>query len=218
MAEFAHHPEASRHFIRRLEAFGDIVYGFSLSQIAFALAVPARPEDVFGHPEPLVAASLTFLAICLSWLTYHRMYATLFVGEAIDVAVNFGLLATVALLPYAMRVFLQFRNDTAGFTAYATDFTANSVLALVLIVRGYRRFGASLDPKTRVLAWRRLLRTAFLALCFAISIPLVHRYGPQGTSVLLTLFLMPVARLIRTAPVVGSSGPSDGTIPTQAGS
>jgi uncharacterized membrane protein len=53
----------------RLEAFGDLVFGFSLSLIAIRLDVPSRVEDIF-EPTRWLAVILTFALICRFWLEH----------------------------------------------------------------------------------------------------------------------------------------------------
>ena len=77
----ASRPEHRSHFTRRLEAFSDIVFGFSLAQLALQLQLPARAEDVLDHPIRWVIFFGTFGLITLFWLAHYRMFRLAFEPE-----------------------------------------------------------------------------------------------------------------------------------------
>jgi uncharacterized membrane protein len=218
MAEFAHHPEERRHFVRRLEAFGDIVYGFSLSQTGFALVVPEHPGDLFEHPASVIGGALTFIAICIWWLGYHRMFAHAFVAERIDVVLNFAVLGTVAFLPFALRVWLRFGNDPHGGLLYGGNFALSMTLMTILLTRGYLRFGSGWSDARRLQMWRAMIRHTILAVVFAATLVAWHRFGLQGAWLLTALWLLPLLRLVRRAPVPNMPRPVGGTLDARAGS
>ena len=91
----------------RLEAFGDLVFGFSLSLIALRLDVPSRVEDIF-EPARWLTVILTFALICRFWLEHHRIFRHQFVVRTLDMVVNFMFLFGIAILPYAVQIFSAF--------------------------------------------------------------------------------------------------------------
>ncbi len=218
MSDFAHHPEERRQFIRRLETFGDIVYGFSLSQTSFALIVPAHPGDLFTHPASLLGGLLSFVAICVSWLGYQKMFANAFVGKRIDVAMAFAVLGTVGFLPFALRFWLQFGSDRHGGLPYGINFAVSMALVTFLLVRGYVRFGADWSPTLRLQMWRSILRSSILSVVFALTVVAWLLVGPQGAILLTALWLLPLLRLVRRAPTPRASDASGGTLAARAGS
>jgi uncharacterized membrane protein len=52
--------ESAAHFTRRLEAFSDIVFGLSLSQLAFQLGVPNRVEVLVEQPLRYIIFFVSF--------------------------------------------------------------------------------------------------------------------------------------------------------------
>jgi uncharacterized membrane protein len=72
----------------RLEAFGDLVFGFSLSLIALRLDVPSRVEEIL-EPKRWLTVIITFALICRFWLEHHRIFRHHFVVRTPDMVVNF---------------------------------------------------------------------------------------------------------------------------------
>jgi hypothetical protein len=58
---------ADERLTSRLEAFGDLVFGFSLSLIALRLDVPSRVEEIL-EPTRWLTVIITFALICRFWL------------------------------------------------------------------------------------------------------------------------------------------------------
>jgi len=66
--------EGSRErFTVRLEAFSDLVFGFSLSLLATRLDVPARVEDIFDSTRWLAIIGAFVLIILLTWRGVRRL-------------------------------------------------------------------------------------------------------------------------------------------------
>ncbi len=66
-------PVDDERFTRRLESFGDLVFGFSLSLLATRLDVPATAADVFTVPLA-IGFVLTFVIMCVLWLEHYRIF------------------------------------------------------------------------------------------------------------------------------------------------
>jgi uncharacterized membrane protein len=98
--------ERPAQFTRRLEAFSDIVFGLSLSQLAFQLGVPNRLAELVNQPLRFVTFFASFAVICMFWLAHHRMFRN-FVPGRIDVFLNFVYQAFTALVPFGMQVIIS---------------------------------------------------------------------------------------------------------------
>ena len=67
----------------RLEAFGDLVFGFSFfSLIALRLDVPSRVEEIF-EPTRWLTVIITFALICRFWLEHYRIFRHQFVVQEV---------------------------------------------------------------------------------------------------------------------------------------
>src|SRR3954470_20737985 len=99
-------PFSGERFTHRLEAFSDLVFGFSLSLLATRLDLPARDEDVFESSR-WGTFLITFGAICAIWIAHYRIFRHRFVAHVPDVVINFIFLFGIAILPYTVQTFLR---------------------------------------------------------------------------------------------------------------
>src|SRR2546423_4278 len=100
-------PGFGERFTHRLEAFSDLVFGFSLSLLATRLEIPADVSEVFNTTR-WGTFIITFAMICIIWLAHYRIFRHHFVVRTPDVIVNFIFLLGIAVLPYAVQTFLRF--------------------------------------------------------------------------------------------------------------
>lgn len=93
-------------FVHRLEAFSDIVIGFSLAQLGASLVV--RPaSQLASHPGWFAVFLWTFALVCFSWWNHNRIFRGTFTPTAWALVCNFALLATVVLIVYFAQVFAR---------------------------------------------------------------------------------------------------------------
>jgi uncharacterized membrane protein len=107
----------------RLEAFSDLVFGFSLSLLATRLDIPARAEDVF-EPTRWLPVIVTFALICRFWFEHYRIFRHDFVVASFDMVINFIFLFAVAVLPYAVQTFLRFKILLPPFPFISATFAS----------------------------------------------------------------------------------------------
>jgi uncharacterized membrane protein len=86
------------HLLHRLEAFSDIVIGFCLAQLTFSLRNPFSQGTTSS--TNLYAFGLTFLLIVSMWWLHNRLFAKLFVINAVTIAANFLMLGSLMLMIY----------------------------------------------------------------------------------------------------------------------
>lgn len=153
-------------FTSRLEAFSDLVFGFSLSLLATRLDVPGKVEDIYDPARWLPVVG-TFGLVCRFWLEHYRIFRHRFVAGMFDAVINFVFLFAIAVLPYAVETFLRFRFQVPAFALYLGDFAVVILTLAILRVRGLRqrRNDPNLDQRLR--DWRRSL------LQFGISLLLI---------------------------------------------
>jgi len=194
-------------FARRLEAFSDIVFGFALAQTAFGLDVPKTVHELKARLVYLAFFLITFALIAVFWTMHYRLFRWLFVAQRVDVVLNFALLATVALLPYALQVFRRFSESAIGEGAYAIELGIAFGLLAVLEGRGLRQRGGTLAPDVLAAVRRATYVHAASALVFLASVPLLAAFGGRGAFVWV---LVPVTaaltrRVLRARPSLASA-------------
>ena len=62
-------------FTHRLEAFSDLVFGFSLSLLATRLDIPATASQIFDAAR-WSTFIITFAIICVLWLAHYKSFDT----------------------------------------------------------------------------------------------------------------------------------------------
>ncbi|MBV9150105.1 MAG: DUF1211 domain-containing protein [Candidatus Eremiobacteraeota bacterium] len=153
-------------FSHRLEAFSDVVIGFSLAQLSLNLTFPKHVADLFYQPFGLAAFVFTFIVICVFWLRHHRWFAHYFTPTPFNVTLNFVILGAIVLLAYALQIFLHFlRIGSDFFPAFSIYIAA---FGAVMLLFGIAYFVGAAAPKRVMTAdVRRLGYVQALRLCGA---------------------------------------------------
>lgn len=111
--------ESDQRLIHRLEAFSDVVIGFSLAQLALTLAIPKNAALGLLHdPSPLVAFVITFTLVCGMWWAHHRLFAHYFVPIAPMIILNFVTLAGVSFSVYCVQLMFHRGHTSLDFAFY----------------------------------------------------------------------------------------------------
>jgi len=155
-------PESEERFTHRLEAFSDLVFGFSLSLLATRLDIPETQAEVFA-PTRWATFVITFGMICAIWLAHYRIFRHHFVARTPDVIVNFVFLFGIAVLPYAVQTLLRFGSGDATLL-YFGDF--GLVLAALATLRWRELLQRRGDPdvEIRLREWRGTVRQYIVVL------------------------------------------------------
>ncbi|MDP9098939.1 MAG: TMEM175 family protein [Verrucomicrobiota bacterium] len=156
-------PIYGERFTQRLEAFSDLVFGFSLSLLATRLDVPADPAEVFETTR-WATFIVTFAMICAIWLSHYRIFRHHFVVRTPDVIVNFIFLLGIAVLPYVVQTFLRFTSAPNVIVLYLGDFAVILTALATLRWRALRQRRDDPDADVRLREWRGTVRQYILVL------------------------------------------------------
>jgi len=161
----------------RIEAFGELVFGFSLSLIALRLDVPTRVEEILELKRWLTVI-ITFALICRFWLEHHRIFRHHFVVRTPDMVVNFVFLFGIAILPYAVQVFLRFEvQRLVPFSLYLGDVALILTTLSFLRLRGLRQRRDDPAQEGRLSDWRRSVAQLAVAFMAVGLLAVMHRPG-----------------------------------------
>jgi uncharacterized membrane protein len=158
----------------RLEAFGDLVFGFSLSLIALRLDVPSQATEVL-EPTRWLTVIITFALICRFWLEHYRIFRHHFVVQTLDLVVNFVFLFGIAILPYSVQTFLRFAMQLVPVSLYLGDVVLILTTLSLLRLRGLRQRRHDPDEEGRLNDWRRSVAQFSVALLTAVFLGFMHR-------------------------------------------
>ena len=160
----------------RLEAFGDLVFGFSLSLIALRLDIPSRVDEIM-EPARWLTVIITFALICRFWLEHHGVFRHRFIVGTPDVVANFAFLFGIAILPYCVQTFLRFEMQLVSFSLYLGDVVLILATLSFLRVRSLRQRRLDPDEESRLSDWRRSVVQLSVAILATTLLGIMHRRG-----------------------------------------
>jgi len=165
----------------RLEAFGDLVFGFSLSLIALRLDAPSRVDEIL-EPTRWATVIITFALICRFWLEHYRIFRHRFLVRTPDMVVNFAFLFGIAILPYAVQTFLRFKMQLVPFSLYLSDLILVLTTLSFLRLRGLRQRRRDPGEEGRLSDWRRSVAQFSVAVMAGALLGVMHRRGADFQS------------------------------------
>jgi len=189
-------PVFGERFTHRLEAFSDLVFGFSLSLLATRLDIPTDVSQIF-EAKRWSTFIITFAMICVLWLAHYRIFRQHFVPKIPDVVINFIFLLGIAVLPYAVQTYLRFAPGREALMLYFGDFALVFAALGTLRARALfqRRGDAHRDRRLR--EWRATVRQYTIVLVLVGSliamgvgaIPREKFYSAAGVVFVVVTFL-----------------------------
>jgi uncharacterized membrane protein len=210
--------ESEERIVHRLEAFSDIVFGFSLAQLTFSLVLPSDPLDLFRKSAlTLVAFAASFAIVAGMWWSHHRLFAHFFVPTRINIVLNFVSLGGILFMVYALQVWLHAtQNRNIGFAMYAGALALVTATDGTLMYRGVLLRGNKMSSFVASRGKWRALRLGlmsamftFLAFLSAASATLRVRTGWFTIGAALIILLMRVFE--RRSPEKGAIAPTPGS-------
>ena len=156
-------------FTHRLEAFSDLVFGFSLSLLATRLDIPAEKFGIFDATR-WGTFIITFAIICTLWLAHYKIFRHHFVPQIPDVIINFIFLLGIAVLPYAVQIYLRFANGRDSLILYFGDFALVFGALATLRLRALLQRRGDRDGDLRLREWRATVRQYTIVLGIVASL------------------------------------------------
>ena len=171
--------ESEQHFTRRLEAFSDIVIGFSLAQLGAELTVSEKGLSFLTSPIGMLSFLFPFAIVCSAWFFHHRLFSQLFIPKTWPVVLNFAWLASVVLVVFASEPYTKLGTSLATrfyFGCYALVYGLLTVQYLIAV-----RYAS--DRQNEAARLRGIRGAVFMALwttpcLFALAIVLIFQPGP----------------------------------------
>jgi uncharacterized membrane protein len=200
-------PAHSTYFTRRLEAFNDVVFGFTLS----ILATNLEHVNFDQLDATLVALGLYFGTFALTvsiWYTQYQTFHYAFVGERIDVLLNFTLLAFAVLAPFSLQSLMHQQTGEGNFfhhfVPYAVSFGTVFLLSGILKLRGLKRFGDRLEPKVQKQVFRAAIVGIATPIVFLLTMQ-AYQMSHSPSAFLITWLLAVIGFLTRRMRSVPST-------------
>ncbi len=101
--------------ISRIEAFSDVVFGFSLTLLVVSLEVPRTYTDLIADMRGFVPFAVCFALLAQVWWMHHNFFRRYGLDDALTATLNFVLLFVVLFYTYPLKfVFVGIFNEMAG--------------------------------------------------------------------------------------------------------
>lgn len=142
-----------RKTIARVEAFSDIVFGFSLFNLAINLRVPASSHELIAQIPQFAVFGATFFLLSNLWWVHHRLFSDCFKPDGAGIALNFAFLGSVALFTYPLQLYFKFGiQDPVTIAGYAASGLLVYGLIAAMFYKGLRQMGSALTDERRATA------------------------------------------------------------------
>ena len=176
--------ERDERLLHRLEAFSDLVIGFSLALVAFTLVIPAHTADLFRDAWWIITYFWTFAFIGNIWFNHQRLFAEYFVPRPLSIFLNFVLLSMLGLIVFFVQVFGRMRLEHDRFLAfigYFAIFGLTTTILGVLFAIGTRERWPMLDAAARRWGINACVRRFVVGAAVLIGVALSATTSPRAT-------------------------------------
>lgn len=174
----------------RLEAFSDIVIGFSLAEIGLSLVVPSHAIDFVARPTAIFAFVITFIVVVRFWWVHDLTFEHYFEPNRAMTACNFIALASLILQVFCLQFYLHFAPLNEGAVAsriYFAFFAVSYGVQGLMLALGvfYRRHELTLRERRNgireLLSRTGLVVGSILGNAYAVTNDLAKVYVQEGT-------------------------------------
>ena len=101
--------------VSRIEAFSDVVFGFSLTLLVVSLEVPHTFADLLADMRGFVPFAVCFALLAQVWWLHHNFFRRYGLDDITTASLNFVLLFVVLFYTYPLKfVFTGMFNEMSG--------------------------------------------------------------------------------------------------------
>ncbi len=107
---------ARSHEVSRIEAFSDVVFGFSLTLLVVSLEVPHTFTDLLADMRGFIPFAVCFAIFALVWWQHHNFFRRYGLDDGITATLNFVLLFVMLFYTYPLKFLFtgMFRQMTGA--------------------------------------------------------------------------------------------------------
>jgi uncharacterized membrane protein len=103
------------HEVSRIEAFSDVVFGFSLTLLVVSLEVPHTFHELMADMRGFVPFAVCFALLAQVWWLHHNFFRRYGLDDAVTATLNFVLLFVILFYTYPLKfVFVGLFNQMTG--------------------------------------------------------------------------------------------------------
>jgi uncharacterized membrane protein len=94
---------ARSHEVSRIEAFSDVVFGFSLTLLVVSLEVPHTFNDLLADMRGFIPFAVCFAIFAVVWWQHHNFFRRYGLDDALTATLNFVLLFVMLFYTYPLK-------------------------------------------------------------------------------------------------------------------
>lgn len=167
--------------LERIVFFSDAVFAIAITLLAIEVRLPELPAGqtdasflaALGDLWPsFFAFVISFVVIAAFWVGHYRTFRYIVDADGRLVAINFGLLFCIAILPFPTSIIASQGDLSSAAIVYAVFGVATGTFSTLLWVYPSQVAHLVLPSVTPVIARYVTYRAAVIPIAFAISIPL----------------------------------------------
>jgi uncharacterized membrane protein len=185
----------------RIVAFSDGVFAIAITLLVLNLSLDDVSRDqlwqgIWDQRENFLAYAISFAVIGRFWLVHHRFFGEVTAFDGRLLSLNMLYLAFIVLIPFSSQLLGDFGGETASVAFYAADLAACTLVGMWMFVDAQRAGLTSADLQTRR---ESVVRAAYIAAVFLVSIPVAFVAPGFAPLLWLVLFFDPSSRVARSA-------------------
>jgi hypothetical protein len=109
------------HEVSRIEAFSDVVFGFSLTLLVVSLEVPHTFTELLADMRGFIPFAVCFGIFALVWWQHHNFFRRYGLDDGITATLNFILLFVMLFYTYPLKFLFTGMFRQMGATTAVTD-------------------------------------------------------------------------------------------------
>ena len=91
------------HEVSRIEAFSDVVFGFSLTLLVVSLEVPHTFKELLADMRGFVPFAMCFAIFAMVWWQHHNFFRRYGLDDGVTATLNFVLLFVMLFYTYPLK-------------------------------------------------------------------------------------------------------------------
>lgn len=178
------------HEVSRLEAFSDVIFGFSISLLVVSLEAPKSYGEMLEMLRGFLPFAICFFIFIMIWWEHHRFFKRYALQDATTIVLNILLMFVVLFYVYPLKFMFSFVTGQIHggippegfnllFSVYGIGFTAVFWLLSAMYFHALRRREAlHLNEVEQIDTRETMLDTFFMGVIGLVSLAVAQSPWP----------------------------------------
>jgi uncharacterized membrane protein len=184
----------------RIVAFSDGVFSIAITLLVLGLTIESNlsrgelSDTLWAQRENLLAYAISFAVIGRFWLVHHRFFGEVKAFDSRLIGLNMLYLGWIVLIPFSSKVLGDYGGQTPSVVLYSANLAGVVLIGLLMVADAQRAGLTTIDAESQR---ENLIRSAWIAGVFLLSIPIAYVDAHIVPYMWLVLFLDPTERINR---------------------